>query len=201
LKNSFTNLTGETAMTVYTRTGDEGKTSLFSGERVSKSHQRIEACGELDELNSALGVVVSMLSENAIPLKKELVGIQFVLFQAGAWISTVPGAGRDAQLAAIDRERITDLEKAINRMEGELPVLKSFVFPGGHSSAASTHVARSVCRRAERHVVALWEQGREDPDSQLPVIVIYLNRLSDYLFVLARYLNYIHQIPENLWKK
>lgn len=188
-------------MTIYTGTGDQGKTSLFSGERISKSHPRIEVCGELDELNSVLGVVISMLPEHATNFKEELAGIQFVLFQAGAWLSTVAGSGSGEQLAVIDRKRIADLEGAINRMEGELPALKAFVFPGGHLPGALAHVARSVCRRAERRLVALHEQSREDPDSQLPIIMILLNRLSDYLFVLARYLNHLHHIPETLWKK
>jgi len=188
-------------MTIYTGTGDQGKTSLFSGERISKSHPRIEACGELDELNSVLGVVISTLPEDATNLKEELEEVQSILFQAGAWLSVIPGSGSDGQLEAMDRKHIADLEEAINRMEGQLPALKAFVFPGGHLSGALAHVARSVCRRAERRVVTLQEQSREDPDSRLSFIMILLNRLSDYFFVLARYLNYRYLVPETLWKK
>lgn len=168
-------------MKLYTKTGDEGDTGLFGGGRVPKSDPRVEAYGAVDELNAVIGFARCVAS---LPRVDEvLMPIQRDLFALGAILAT-PDLSRmthHLEKAAIDDVRIADLERAIDDCEGELPPLKAFVIPGGTPKAAALHVARTVCRRAERRVVALRSAV------ELPgVVVIYLNRLSDLLFSLAR---------------
>jgi cob(I)alamin adenosyltransferase len=178
-------------MKIYTGGGDRGKTSLFSGERVNKSDLRVEAYGDVDELNSLLGT-----------LSGEIQRIQSDLLHIGAWLAVTPGSPASQELQDISREQTKGLEATIDRLEEELPALKDFLLPGGHVSAAWAHVARAVCRRAERHVVRLLAGTAEDETSlQLRGVVTYLNRLSDYLFVLARYCNKIQGQPDTIWKK
>ena len=188
-------------MKIYSGSGDRGKTSLFSGERLSKSNARIEAYGDVDELNSLIGVLAATLDTDS-KSHSELLDIQSNLLQTGAWLATTPLSPSTTELNLFSEQSIRDLESAIDRMEQNLMPLKSFILPGGQLSAALAHVARTVCRRAERHVVAISDAEKAD---QLPesyrLILIYLNRLSDYFFVLARYCNHIAGKDDLIWKK
>src|SRR3982750_422898 len=169
---------------IYTRTGDAGETGLFGGGRVPKDDPRVEAYGDVDELNAVIGMARAV--EQMTRIDEVLVPVQRDLFAIGALLAT-PDRDRMAQhleKARIDEERIAQLERAIDDGEAELEPLKSFIVPGGTPKAAALHVARTVCRRAERRVVHL---RREDDIPQL--VVIYLNRLSDLLFVLSRVAN------------
>lgn len=171
-------------MKIYTKTGDAGSTGLFGGGRVPKDDDRVEAYGDVDELNAVIGVARAV--EPMPRIDEVLVPIQRDLFAIGALLAT-PDLERMAQhleKARIDDARIRDLERAIDDAESELEPLRSFILPGGSPKAASLHVARTVCRRAERHVVHL-QHGVELP----PLAIIYLNRLSDLLFTLARLAN------------
>ena len=187
-------------MKIYTGGGDRGKTGLFSGERVAKSNLQVEAYGDVDELNSSLGSVVCALPPQSADTLKQLQRIQSDLFHIGAWLATTPAAGSKSLLKEFAADRVVFLENAIDGMEKHLQPLSGFILPGGHASAAAAHVCRAVCRRAERRVVALIEQL--DP-KQLPEswnqLLRYLNRLSDYLFVLARYCNHQTGKEEPLW--
>lgn len=189
-------------MKIYTGTGDRGKTSLFSGERVPKSSPRIEAYGDLDELNSVMGAVAAAIDDQHQVLKDEIRSVQALLLSAGAWLATTPGAASTRFLKAFTDAPATQLEAAIDRMTALLPELKQFVLPGGHLSASMAHVARCVCRRTERRVIALVEaeDGPPGPTDTMRHILVFLNRLSDYLFVLARHCNHLHGQGDVLWK-
>jgi cob(I)alamin adenosyltransferase len=171
---------------IYTRTGDRGETSLFGGARVPKNDPRIDAYGTIDELNSCLGVVL------AIERDAQLLAVQRDLFEIGAHLAS-PGTSR---FAGVEASRIEELERGIDAMEAELAPLKSFILPGGTPAAAQLHVARTVCRRAERLVVALHDN---DPATQSSIA--YLNRLSDYLFVAARYANHKRGVEDVPWTR
>jgi cob(I)alamin adenosyltransferase len=189
-------------MKIYTSGGDKGKTSLFSGERITKGHLRIEAYGNVDELNSVVGALLSSLPE-AIrsQCQRDLLSIQSDLFVIGAWMATTPNSPNISSLDSINQVKIGELETAIDRMDAALSDLHGFILPGGHPSSSWTHVARTVCRRTERQVVRLRDLERaEGLESLLDPVLIYLNRLSDYLFVLARYCNHIMEVPEILWE-
>lgn len=177
-------------MKIYTRTGDQGQTSLFGGARVAKSDARIEAYGTIDELNSFIGVART----TPIPADTDrtLDRVQHDLFEIGAHLAS-PGTSRFPGVEAV---RIEDLERAIDTMERELSPLKNFILPGGSSGAAQLHVARTVCRRAERLVVALGD----DTDATRSTIA-YLNRLSDYLFVAARFANLRADVDDVPWTR
>ena len=193
---------GGQKMKIYTGSGDLGKTSLFSGERVSKSDLRVEAYGDVDELNSFLGALVAALPPTEAELAEEIKQIQSVLLQIGARLAVTPAAPVSKELEEITQEHSRGLEGAIDRIEENLPALQDFLLPGGHISAAWAHVARTVCRRVERHVVRLSApQSRMEDPEQLQNIIVYLNRLSDYLFVVARLCNKIHGLPDTVWKK
>ncbi|MCC6930899.1 MAG: cob(I)yrinic acid a,c-diamide adenosyltransferase [Gemmatimonadaceae bacterium] len=169
---------------IYTKTGDDGQTALFGGGRVDKDHPRVEAYGDVDELNACLGM--ARAAEMMPRIDEVLVPIQRDLFSIGALLATPDRDKMREQLqkARIDDERIGELERAIDDCERELEPLKAFILPGGTPKSAALHVARTVCRRAERRVVALQR------DNDLPdLVVIYLNRLSDLLFMLARVAN------------
>jgi cob(I)alamin adenosyltransferase len=189
-------------MKIYTGTGDRGKTSLFSGERVSKASERIEAYGDLDELNSIIGALAATLPPEHTDLVNELEHIQSILFDISALLATTPDSPAMDQLKNFSREQFDILEKAIDARQKELPELKGFILPGGHLTAAWSHLARTVCRRTERQLVSLLEKSfqGEIPD-QYRNVQIYLNRLSDYFFVIARYCNHLLGAPEKLWKK
>jgi cob(I)alamin adenosyltransferase len=171
-------------MKIYTRTGDEGDTALFGGGRVDKDHPRVEAYGDVDELNAALGLARSI--EMMPRIDEVLVPVQRDLFAIGALLATPDHEKMKEQLvkARIDDQRIAELERSIDSCEQELEPLRSFIIPGGTPKAAALHVARTVCRRAERRVVSLAHEV------ELPaLVIIYLNRLSDLLFMLARVAN------------
>jgi cob(I)alamin adenosyltransferase len=200
-------------MKIYTRGGDRGRTSLFSGERVAKSDARIEAYGDLDELNSLLGVVAAGFSalasgdagERATALVAEVRAVQANLLTIGALLAATPGSEARRTLPPLPATAVTELEAAIDRLEASLPPLQAFLLPGGALAAAWAHVARCVCRRVERRVVALasgapGEAGAaEAPDEQSGLMIAYLNRLSDYLFCLARTGNRLAGATEELW--
>jgi cob(I)alamin adenosyltransferase len=171
-------------MKIYTRTGDEGETGLFGGGRVSKAHPRVEAYGDVDELNAAIGLARAI--ELMPRIDEVLVPVQRDLFSLGALLATPDRDKMHEQLdkARIDDARIAQLERAIDQCDAELDPLRAFILPGGTPKAAALHVARTVCRRAERRVVELTATV-EIP----PLVGIYLNRLSDLLFVLARVAN------------
>ncbi len=171
---------------IYTRTGDDGETGLGDGSRVSKDEFRIEAIGAIDELNSLIGVMLS----GDIPdqAQTELTEIQHQLFDLGGELS-IPGH------TIIKAAAVEQLEQQLDTLNAELPMLKEFILPGGSPAAAHCHLARSVCRRAERRLVTL-----ANTESVNPAAVQYINRLSDYLFVLARHLNHSAQIPDVLWR-
>jgi cob(I)alamin adenosyltransferase len=188
-------------MKVYTGAGDRGMTGLFSGERVAKSNIRVAANGDVDELNSFLGALAAVLGGEHATLAAEIQRIQSELFHVGAWLATTPDSTSTELLAELSTEPVSALESAIAAMESDLPGLQGFILPGGHPAAVWAHLARTVCRRAERQVVRLLEVGESNqPAEQLFTILAYLNRLSDYLFVLARYCNRLEQTPDVLWQ-
>ena len=179
-------------MKIYTKTGDKGTTALFGGTRVSKADLRIETYGTIDELNSYIGLVRDQpVNANR---KNILIEIQDRLFTFGSILATEPGNTK-VKVPALSENDVTFLEKEIDAMEAQLPPMKSFVLPGGHQSVSFCHVARTVCRRAERLVIALDAQEKADP-----LIVQYLNRLSDYLFVLSRKMTAELGAEETPWK-
>jgi cob(I)alamin adenosyltransferase len=188
-------------MKIYTGTGDRGITSLFSGERVPKDNARVDAYGDIDELNSILGALVAhLLDEEA--LIEELQQIQSALLQLSAWLATRPDSAMIESLEEITDQQITSLEDAIDRLQKGLPVLKGFILPTGHITASWAHMARTVCRRSERKVVPLLNNVPDGKAAlQYRKSLVYLNRLSDYLFVLARHCNYINGFPDKMWKK
>lgn len=179
-------------MKIYTKTGDDGTTSLFSGGRVPKTHARIEACGAVDELNAALGVARALRPHPAVD--SHLRQIQNQLFTLGADLAT-PTDAQAGITVRIDQGAVEWLESVIDRVEAQLPVLKTFILPGGSPSGAQIHVARTVCRRAERRVVQL--AGAEAINMHT---LHYLNRLSDGLFVLARHENALAKLPDEAWE-
>ena len=182
-------------MKIYTRTGDTGTTALFGGDRVGKNHPRIEAYGTVDETNAYLGLARSLLEDQpgAGRLEPLLARLQDDLFILGADLAT-PSESR-AVVPRIDQAHITRLEEAIDAFEADLPPLKHFILPGGTSVAGMLHVARTVCRRAERLTVAASAEEAISLEA-----TIYLNRLSDLLFVLARWVNRQAGIEEAAWK-
>jgi cob(I)alamin adenosyltransferase len=176
-------------MKIYTRTGDNGMTSLFSGGRVSKHHLRVEAYGTVDELNSVIGVARSCKSFGDAWLER----IQHQLFHLGADLAT-PLDAKSEWVVRMDAATITWLENGIDEMTAALSELKNFILPGGSPAAAQIHVARTICRRAERLVVTLQE---DEPIGEY--VIPYLNRLSDFLFTLARWENLKAGISDDTW--
>jgi cob(I)alamin adenosyltransferase len=169
---------------------------------VSKAHKRLEACGDVDELNAVLGALGASLSEEDPNVAREIQEIQSTLFHVGASLATTPGSPLADSLKPIDDRQLKSLETAIDRMDALLPPLTGFILPAGHAAATWAHMARTVCRRAERHAVSLDAalKDQEMPETHERILV-YLNRLSDYLFVLARHCNRIMGVQEILWKK
>jgi cob(I)alamin adenosyltransferase len=182
------------SLRIYTRTGDRGETGLFGGGRVPKDNPRVETYGDVDELNSFVGFARAL---EPLPAIDEILGpIQRDLFAIGALLATPDRAKMQEQLAkaSLTAERIIEMERAIDTAEEALPALKAFILPGGTPKAAALHVARTVCRRAERRIVSL----RREED--IPEIVVtYMNRLSDLLFVLARVAQKHGGTPELTW--
>ncbi len=181
-------------MKIYTRQGDDGSTGLFAGGRVSKDHARIEACGAVDELNAALGLAAanSSLSD---PSREVLSTAQHSLFALGAELATPDADAAGTRM--VTSAMVAELETAIDRLDSKLPPLTEFILPGGSEGAALLHVARGVCRRAERRVVTLCHQE----ESVSPEIIAYLNRLSDLLFVMARAENQTSGHADIAWRK
>ncbi|UCD78407.1 MAG: cob(I)yrinic acid a,c-diamide adenosyltransferase [Desulfobacterales bacterium] len=189
-------------MKIYTGTGDRGKTSLFSGERVSKSDRRIEAYGDVDELNSLLGALATDLQEEDTVLADALQRIQSDLFHLSAILAVTPDSQAMDSIEKMSDNQIRGLEQAIDELEAKLPTLTGFILPGGHTTAAWAHICRAVCRRAERHVIRIADEySRGEAADQFQLAVVYLNRLSDYLFVLARYCNQLRGVSDTLWKQ
>ena len=179
-------------MRIYTKTGDSGDTGLFDGTRVSKADPRVEAYGGVDELTAWLGVIRS--AEPDPDVDALLTGIQRDLFALGAMLADpAHKIASRVDKAALGPDDVTRLEKAIDELEAELPALRRFILAGGSQPAAMLHLARTVCRRAERHMVAL---GVDHVD---PVAITYINRLSDLLFVMARVVNHRAGVPEVEW--
>jgi cob(I)alamin adenosyltransferase len=183
-------------MKIYTRTGDEGETGLFGGGRVAKSHRRVDAYGTVDELSAALGIAAGSLAQEEI--REKVVSLQLDLFIVGSSLAT-PGAedgSARVSLPGLPEGRIREMEGWIDQASEETPALQTFILPGGSPGASALHLARTVCRRAERAVVRL--AGEEGVD---PMMVRYLNRLSDLLFALARLENHRLGIPDTPWQK
>ena len=178
---------------IYTRTGDKGETSLIGGTRVPKYHPRIEAYGTVDELNSYIGLI----RDYDIPqeIRDFLIGIQDRLFTLESQLAKDPDAKISRPLPEVRDEDISQLENAIDEMNTLLPPLHNFILPGGHVAVSHCHVARCVCRRAERICIRLAEIQPVEP-----INIKYLNRLSDYLFVLARRVAIHYKAPETPWK-
>ncbi|MCA6364360.1 MAG: cob(I)yrinic acid a,c-diamide adenosyltransferase [Bacteroidetes bacterium] len=179
-------------MKIYTKTGDKGQTSLIGGTRVPKHHIRIEAYGTVDELNSWIGVLRDSIAEEAVTAL--LIEIQDRLFTMGSLLAADPEKSK-MKLPELEAADISRLEQAIDAMNEHLPPMRSFVLPGGHITVSHCHVARCVCRRAERNVTHLSETAGVSA-----LITQYLNRLSDYLFVLSRKLTHDLGATETPWK-
>lgn len=182
------------AFRVYTKTGDKGSTGLIGGSRVPKDHIRIEAYGTVDELNSYLGVV-SDLVQNAT-VSAWILEIQDRLFTVGSSLATDPDKAPKMKLPDLHEADIEWLEQRIDEMDDQLPQMKSFILPGGHIAASQAHVARCVCRRAERLCVHMHNNN----EFVAAVVTKYLNRLSDFLFVLARYIGWLNKAQEIPWR-
>jgi cob(I)alamin adenosyltransferase len=177
---------------IYTKTGDKGTTSLLGGEKVSKSSERINAYGCVDELNSFIGLLKDNESVEA-RIKQQLYWIQEQLFSLGSLLA----AGNNFkgfELPQVTSTEITQLEQWIDQYDSKLPPLKNFILPGGHTSVSLCHVCRTICRRAERSVISLSESEMVDSGN-----IVFLNRLSDYFFMLARKLTFDLKIPETPW--
>lgn len=180
--------------TIYTRTGDGTDTSIIGGERVPKYSMRLEAYGTIDELSAFIGNLVaddSVIDEQRVDLLK----VQNMLFNIGGYLATPPSI-RKPEVAGLSQADITSMEEWIDTMDEQLPALKHFIIPGGCKASAKANLARTVCRRAERRVAQLAAQ--EDIN---PLIFAYLNRLSDYLFVIGRYLNKFANYQEIIWQQ
>lgn len=180
-------------MKIYTRTGDRGETGLLGGHRVAKSHPAIEVCGDLDETNAAIGLAVA--TGIADELRAVLEPVQQDLFDVGSHVAACLGTQRPTP--ALRADRVAELERLIDAHDAVLPPLTAFVLPGGSPAGAALHLARTVCRRAERGLVRLLEAR---PDAgRLADDLVYLNRLADLLFVLARHVNHAAGQPETRW--
>ena len=179
---------------IYTRTGDKGTTSLVGGGRVLKTHERLEAYGTVDELNSHLGLLETYITEKGD--KDFLLFIQNKLFSVGAYLATDHNQTEYKPNSMLFEEDIVKLEKEIDTIDEKLPKLTSFIIPGGCRASAQAHICRTVCRRAERRIIAL-HQGYEIDE----YITTFMNRLSDYLFILSRKLNFLSNKSEVFWNK
>jgi cob(I)alamin adenosyltransferase len=185
------------ATKIYTKTGDKGTTSLIGGTKVPKSHLRIEAYGTVDELNSFVGLLGDHLATQPwSPTHTFLREIQDRLFTIGSSLACDPEKEPKLKIPDLKEEDITTLEKSIDEMDNALPPMKSFILPGGHIAVSTAHIVRCICRRAERSCVRMQEQGLFVE----PLVIRYLNRLSDYFFELARYIAHVLKIQELPWR-
>ena len=180
---------------LYTRTGDDGSTSLVYGQRVAKNCDRIEAYGTIDELSSHLGVVTS---DPACPpeVKECLQNVQNELFNVGCYLATAVEEGTTPECKSLTEEKLTAMEKGIDELDEMTPKMKAFILPGGTALAAQAHVARTVCRRAERRILALASKEYVDY-----AVIRYVNRLSDYLFIASRFINHKAGVEEITWRQ
>ena len=181
-------------MKLYTRTGDSGTTSLVGGQRIAKTHIRLEAYGTVDELNSHIGLLISLITDDAD--RALLTEVQNLLFSIGSMLATDTSARDYRPGRYVTSDDVTVLENAIDAAEEGLPRWRGFILPGGTTAAAQAHVCRTVCRRAERRIYALAAEA--DVDAQL---LAYMNRLSDYFFALAKKINHSAGQEENIWAK
>ena len=186
---------GTGVVKIYTKTGDRGETGLFDGSRVPKHSPRVDAYGEVDELNAILGVALAFIRDDE-ELRACLLAIQRDLFVVGAHLAdpTARVEAKRGEKAHLTEEKVTQLEHWIDQFEEGLPPLRRFILPGGSKGGATLHHARTVCRRAERRIVALSQQVEVSP-----LIITYMNRLSDFLFVTARVENLRKNRPETPW--
>lgn len=182
-------------MKIYTKTGDDGTTSLFGGKRTRKDDIRVSTYGDVDELNSLLGVTISFVGSHEI--KSDLMFIQNLLFNVGAYLATPEeDKAKLKDIREINDDDVKFLEERIDYYDAKLPELKNFILPGGKTSAGFLHYSRTVCRRCERNIVHL---ALETKNKQ--IYIKFFNRLSDYLFITARYENYFSGNEEIEWKK
>lgn len=182
------------SLKIYTKTGDLGKTSLIGGTKVPKSHIRIDTYGTVDELNSYIGLVGDYVDDDSS--RATLKEIQDRLFTIGSSLACDPDREPLMKIPDLKEADITFLEREIDGMNKALPVMKSFILPGGHVAVSTAHIARCVCRRAERCCVNIKEQDLFVE----PLVIKYLNRLSDYLFVLSRYISHLNGVTEVKWQ-
>lgn len=182
------------AIKIYTKTGDKGITSLIGGTKVSKAHLRIEAYGTVDELNSYIGLCKDLLTDKNSTLM--LQEIQDRLFTIGSALACDPEKETKMKIPDLKEEDISLLEKEMDKISDTIPPMKSFILPGGHPIVSHLHIARCICRRAERCCVRLEAEQNE----VATIIIKYLNRLSDYLFILARYAGHLLNVAEIPWK-
>ena len=184
---------------LYTKTGDKGETSLVSGNRLPKSDLRIDLYGEVDELNSHLGIVLAQLNQCNVTLKDEILAlgqqVQSNLFNLGSFLACEPEHWESYKLTPLNKDLITETEKLIDKLDSKIPKLKNFILPGGSLVSSYTHVARTVCRRVERKLVEFKYSDQQIPENSLE----FLNRLSDFLFVMARYCNLESGVEEIIW--
>lgn len=192
IRSIFARLESSMATKIYTKTGDKGTTALFGGTRVSKHSQRIEAYGTVDELNSSLSVVLTC--ELPTELREILTNICVELFTLGADLATPLEPPPHFSIPRVELRHVSQLERSIDSMTAQLPELKNFILPGGSLASAHLHVARTICRRAERRIVELSE-AEEIGD----VAVMYINRLSDFLFVASRFANSSLGVEDRIW--
>lgn len=184
-------------MKIYTKTGDKGETSLYSGQRVLKNDPFIEAIGIIDECNSSIGAAISFFPTDLQTLKKQLETVQHALFDIGAAVATPRTRATATKLkkTRFDPESVEQLERWIDELETHLPPLRHFILPGGHPAGAMLHLSRTICRTAERFLIPLL-LSQEISEH----ILCYLNRLSDYLFVASRFANHKLGSPEIAWE-
>ena len=180
---------------LYTGTGDSGMTSLVGGQRISKSSPRLDAYGTIDELSSFLGVVIASPGCPELVIC-QLLDIQNRLFDVGCYLATAVVPGEESKCIGIDAGVIDEIERQIDLLDTETPKIRAFVLPGGSLPAAQCHVARTVCRRTERMILALSTQEYVDP-----LLLKWINRLSDYLFIAARYINHADGVEEITWRQ
>lgn len=185
---------------VYTKTGDKGKTSLLGGERVFKHHLRISVYGELDELNSHLGVLISLLDKSIfINVIEDLNNIQHQIFNLGSYFACEDNnVAEKFKIVGVSLNDIEVLEQKMDEMDQQLMPLKNFILPGGEKSSAYGHVCRTVCRRVERAMTHLFEEEKMPFDNKNHQLV-FINRLSDYFFILSRWINFKLGVNEVLW--
>ncbi|RME03906.1 MAG: cob(I)yrinic acid a,c-diamide adenosyltransferase [Planctomycetota bacterium] len=185
-------------MKIYTKTGDQGDTSLLGGKRVPKNHTQIESYGTVDELNAQLGICATLAQPQHLQnIQEILLTLQHHLFIAGTQLCQTPNYSQKENMPQLTPQHLQQLEQWIDQTQEKLPPLRHFILPGGSPLAAQLHLARCVCRRAERRILSFLQQSQ----TPLPLLLTYFNRLSDLLFVLARFANQLENTPEIPWKK